>query len=85
MLLPASRSEIAAALGRLKLDRLLHGYRGQRGVDRASVVDVLCRLAEYLGVQDNDIMEVEINPLFVLTDRVCAVDVLMRTKSRGES
>jgi hypothetical protein len=42
-------------------------------------------LAEYLGVQDSGIVEVEINPLFVLTDRVCAVDVLMRRKPRGES
>ena len=85
LLLPASRSEIAAALGRLKLDRLLGGYRGQRGADRDSVVDALCRLAEYAGVRDSDIVEIEINPLFVLTDRVCAVDVLMRTKPRGGS
>jgi succinyl-CoA synthetase beta subunit len=42
-------------------------------------------LAEYAGVRDSDIVEIEINPLFVLNDRVCAVDVLMRTKPRGGS
>jgi succinyl-CoA synthetase beta subunit len=78
LLLPASRSEIARALGRLKLDRLLDGYRGGRGADRTSVVDALYGLAKYVGARADDIAEIEINPLFVLNDRVCAIDVLMR-------
>jgi len=78
LLLPASRSRIEAALDRLKVARLLDGYRGQRGADRAPVVDALVRLADYAGAQADDIVEIEINPLFVLTDRVCAVDVLIR-------
>ncbi len=78
LLLPASQSEIGTALGRLKVARLLDGHRGRRGADRSSVVDALNRLAEYLGVRADDVAEIEINPLFVLTDRVCAVDVLMR-------
>jgi acyl-CoA synthetase (NDP forming) len=78
LLLPASRSEIATALFRLKISRLLDGYRGRRGAARDPVVDALARLADYLGAQAGDIAEIEINPLFVLTDRVCAVDVLMR-------
>ena len=77
-MLPASRSQIATALDRLKVARLLDGYRGQRGADRAIVVDALERLTDYVGAQADDIVEIEINPLFVLTDRVCAVDVLMR-------
>ena len=78
LLLPASQSEIGTALGRLKVDRLLDGYRGRPGADRSSVIDALTRLAKYVGVQSDNIVEIEINPLFVLTDRVCAVDVLMR-------
>jgi hypothetical protein len=78
LLLPASRSEIGNALGRLKLDRLLDGYRGRPGAERDTVVDALSRLAEYAGAQADDIVEIEINPLFVLGNRVCAVDVLMR-------
>ena len=42
------------------------------------VVDALMRLAAYVGAQADNIVEIEINPLFVLTDKVCAVDVLMR-------
>jgi succinyl-CoA synthetase beta subunit len=78
LLLPASRSEIGNALGRLKLDRLIDGYRGRPGANRDTLVDALYRLAEYAGAQADDIMEIEINPLFVLADGVCAVDVLMR-------
>jgi len=78
LLLPASRSEIGTALGRLKLGRLLDGYRGRPGAERDTLVDALYELADYAGAQADDIVEIEINPLFVLTDRVCAVDVLLR-------
>jgi acyl-CoA synthetase (NDP forming) len=78
LLLPASRSEIGTALGRLKLDRLLDGHRGRPGAERDTLVDALYRLAVYAGAQSDDIEEIEINPLFVLADGVCAVDVLMR-------
>ena len=44
------------------------------------VVDALSRLASRLCREDNDVVEVEVNPLFVLTDRVCAVDALMRVR-----
>ena len=74
----SSRAAIGTALGRLKVADLLDGYRGRRGADRDTEVDALHRLAEHAGAQAGDIAEIEINPLFVLTDRVCAVDVLMR-------
>jgi acyl-CoA synthetase (NDP forming) len=78
LLLPASRAQIAAALDRLKVARLLDGFRGRPAVDRAPLVDALYRLAGYLGARAGEIAEIEINPLFVLPDRVCAVDVLMQ-------
>ena len=82
ILLPASRVDLEEALGRLRMSRLLDGYRGAAPANRAVVVDALFRLASRLCREDNDIVEVEVNPLFVLPDRVCAVDALMRV--RGE-
>ena len=82
ILLPASRVELEEALGRLRMSRLLDGFRGAAPANRAVIVDALSRLASRLRREDNDVVEVEINPLFVLTDRVCAVDALMRV--RGE-
>ena len=82
ILLPASRVDLEEALGRLRMSRLLDGLRGAAPANRAVVVDALSRLASRLCRKDNDVVEVEVNPLFVLTDRVCAVDALMRV--RGE-
>ena len=82
ILLPASRVDLEEALGRLRISRLLDGFRGAAPANRAVIVDALSRLASHLCREDNEVEEIEVNPLFVLTDRVCAVDALMRV--RGE-
>ena len=78
VLLPATRAELADALDRLRVARLLDGYRGRPAADRAAVVDALMSLADHVIASDDNIVELEINPLFVLRDRVCVVDVLMQ-------
>ena len=78
VLLPVGRVDLEEALGRLRASRLLNGFRGAPPADPAVVVDALFRLASHLGREGSDVVEVEINPLFVLPDRVCAVDALMR-------
>ena len=80
ILLPASRADLEEALRRLRMSRLLDGLRGAVPANRAVVVDALSRLASRLCREDNDVVEVEVNPLFVLPDRVCAVDALMRVR-----
>ena len=77
LLLPAGRAELSAALASLKVSRLIEGYRGRPAADSEAVVDALQRLASY-ATAHREIAEIEINPLFVLPDRVVAVDVLMR-------
>lgn len=76
ILLPASRGEMEDALGRLRISRLIEGYRGRPRGDRAGLIDLLMRLATY-GLKGGAV-EVEINPLFVLEKGAVAVDVLMR-------
>ena len=80
VLLPADRADLDEALGRLRVSRLLDGYRGAAPADRAVIVEALARLDSHLRQGGGDIVEVEINPVFVLTDRVCAVDALMRMR-----
>ena len=80
ILLPASRVDLEETLGRLRISRLLDGFRGAAPANRTVIVDALSRLASHLCREDNDVVEVEVNPLFVLTDRVCAVDALMRVR-----
>ncbi len=78
LLLPADVSEIEAALGRLKVARLLAGYRGRPPGDRAALVAALQALARFAGAMGEAFVELEINPLFVLEQGVVAVDVLLR-------
>ena len=82
ILLPADRVELEEALGRLRVSRLLNGFRGAAPVDRTMIVDALSRLVAHLCREGNDVVEVEINPLFILRDRVCAVDALMRVSGK---
>ena len=84
VLLPASQSELAGALERLKLARLLDGFRGRPAADRRTVVDALDKLARYVSAHASQIAELEINPLFVLPDRVCAVDVLIQARAADQ-
>ena len=82
ILLPADRADLEEALGRLRVSRLLSGFRGAAPVDRTMIVDALSRLVAHLCREGNDVVEVEINPLFILRDRVCAVDALMRVSGK---
>ena len=82
ILLPADAGDVGEALGRLRISRLLDGYRGGPRADRAMLVDALCALAAHLCRHAGEVVEVEINPLFVLPERVCAVDAAMRVRGR---
>ena len=79
LLLPSTRYEIAAALDSLKVAKLLDGYRGQPAADKAAAVAALDGLARYAVAHVDNLVEIEINPLFVYEHGVLAVDVLMQT------
>ena len=78
ILLPADRADLERALGRLRISRLLNGFRGTAPANRTVILDALSQLASFVGQEGGDVLEVEINPLFVLPDGVCVVDALMR-------
>jgi succinyl-CoA synthetase beta subunit len=78
LLLPATRQGFARALARLKINRLLDGYRGKPAANREALLDVLERLSDFATGESNGIGEIEINPLFVGQEESCAVDVLMQ-------
>ena len=78
VLLPATRADLARALKRLKISRLLDGYRGRPAASCEALVDTLERLARFAAEAANGVAEIEINPLFVGPQESCAVDVLMQ-------
>ncbi|MCB1379071.1 MAG: acetate--CoA ligase family protein [Alphaproteobacteria bacterium] len=81
VLLPATRLDIDRALSRLCIDKLLSGYRGKPKAHRPALLDTLERLVAFATEKNNGISEIEINPLFVLGDGTCAVDVLMQVSA----
>ena len=76
-LLPVSGDEISAMLGKLKLQKLLAGYRGKPAADRAALEKAIAALAQFYLDHRAVIADIEINPLIVRPagEGVCAVDV----------
>jgi acyl-CoA synthetase (NDP forming) len=77
LLLPTSPDEIARALKKLRVGGLLEGFRGRPKADLQNIGIQIHRLCIAYLKEHKDMVEVEINPLFVYADKVCAVDALL--------
>ncbi|PDT10371.1 acetate--CoA ligase family protein [Rhizobium sp. M1] len=80
--LPATKTEIHTAISRLKLAKLLNGYRGRPRGDAEAAVAVISAAADYVVKNASCLEELDINPLMVLPEGrgVAAVDVLIRRR-----
>jgi acetate---CoA ligase (ADP-forming) len=74
---PLSDGEVRRALARLRGYPILQGTRGQRPADLDALVDVLLRFSELCLDLGDIVWEVDVNPLIVTSDSVCAVDCLI--------
>ena len=79
LLVPASRDDIAAALARLKVHRLLTGYRGRPPADIDAIIDAALAIQAYVVANHGQVAEVEVNPLLALARGAIAADALIRT------
>jgi acyl-CoA synthetase (NDP forming) len=77
LLVPATETDIKAALSRLKLAAVLDGYRGQPGASRAAIVNAICCVQQYVVDHAGALVEVEINPLVCTMEEAIAVDALI--------
>lgn len=75
LLLPATASDIAQMLGRLRCFKLLQGFRGKPGVDLPALTRSIADLCEWF--MEQPLRELEINPLAVKGDQVWALDALI--------
>ncbi|OWO94383.1 acyl-CoA synthetase [Rhizobium esperanzae] len=80
--LPTTKTEIYAAVSRLKIAKLLHGYRGRPRGDLEAVVDAVAATAEYVVTNAVRLEELDLNPLMVLPEGrgVAVVDALIRRR-----
>ena len=72
-LTPVTRNEAQEMLSSIKGAPLLSGVRGQQGVDRDKVVELILRLSQLL-TDLPAIQEMDLNPVLASADRTVAVD-----------
>ncbi len=78
MLLPVSREDTFDALSKLKVYPILQGYRGKPSADIDAIIDVVMSVVDL--ITSSDVIELDINPLLVMTkgDGAIAVDALVK-------
>lgn len=84
--LPPLNAKLARDLvARTQVGRLLPGYRGQKGVNEAAVLDAVLRVSQ-MACDLADLAELDINPLLADADGVLALDarIRLRRPQRGE-
>ena len=80
LLLPVSRKEIETALRSLKVWRLVQGFRGKSG-DTAAVISAVEAIASFAMAHQDQLEELDVNPLLVLPEGAVAVDALIRMRT----
>ena len=77
LLFPLTDEEIIQGLEKLKVYRLLKGYRGKQAVDKQMLVNAIQQIGNYILKNYQQIAELEINPLFVYPEHTCIIDALV--------
>ena len=77
LLLPSTPDDIEKALQSLRVARFLGGFRGRPKSELSKIGAEIHTLCQAYLQERATIAEIEINPLFVYSDHVCAVDALL--------
>jgi acyl-CoA synthetase (NDP forming) len=78
MMLPASATQIDAAISRLRIAPLIDGYRGQPGTNRDAIIDQILKLQTCVASLIDGFVEIEINPLICTPKDAIIADALWR-------
>jgi acyl-CoA synthetase (NDP forming) len=77
LLLPTTAEEVEAAIRRLKIAKLLAGYRGKPAADMNALVKSIMAIAAFAEANRDTLLELDVNPLMVRADGAVAVDALV--------
>jgi succinyl-CoA synthetase beta subunit len=82
LLPPFTASSISAAIGRLKLSKLLAGFRGKPAGDVPALLSAVLACTRYAEANLNSLVELDINPVIVRAAGLgaVAVDALIRAQ-----
>ena len=76
--LPTSRMQVADAIEKLKIAKLLHGYRGKPRANIAALLDAIDAIVQFSLSRTDSLIELDINPLMVGHQKSVAADALIR-------
>jgi hypothetical protein len=77
---PVNAAQAEAMLSSLKLNRLLLGLRGQPAVNRQALIDSIVNLSRLAWALQDNIAEIDINPIIANSSDAVAVDALIALK-----
>lgn len=77
---PITRKDAVKMMESLKGHELLKGVRNKKPVDEEAIVDVLLKVSAFIQDYQDEIKEIDINPLIVYENGVAAADALIVTK-----
>ncbi len=80
VLMPASRERLKQTLIKLKVAKILNGYRNQPAGNINALLDAIGAVQSYVLANLDTIEEVEVNPLIITQTRAVAVDALIRKR-----
>ena len=78
LVLPASPADIRAAILRLRVARLLRGFRNRAPGDVDALVETVAAIARYAQAEAWRLVEIDVNPVLVRARGAVAVDALVR-------
>ncbi len=85
VLLPAAQEDLLAALSSLKIMTLLTGFRGRAAADIDSVLDTLVCIANMAQALNDQLVEMDINPLMVTPTGCVAADALVQISDQWQA
>ena len=78
IMLPSSEDEILECFNKLKISKIITGYRGAIGADVNQIIEAIMKIQNLVLNNKDKIFEIEINPLIVTNSEVIVADALMR-------
>lgn len=73
---PLEKRDAIEMMNEIKAKKLLDEFRGKPAVDRDVLASALINLGR-IGLENDDIAEIDINPIIILKDKPVAVDALV--------
>ena len=78
LLIPTTEAEISRALQKLRMSKLLNGYRGTNAANIQAIIEVVISVQNFVLANASKVAEVEINPLLCGAERAVAADALIQ-------